>query len=122
MILGAINSDLCYILFPNLLHSDQSSRRIGFSVFLLGCFFSFLLRHVWVVQCVGHFFGTFVNDESIVCNTGFFFCVESPNTLLGAINRDLYLVSLPILGHSDQTSGSIGFSAFLLDCLFSFLL
>ena len=101
LMFGAINRDLCSELLPCLVHSDQTRRSIGFSTFLLSCFVSFLIRHVWVVQCVGHCFVTFVNDESIVCNTGCFFCVEYTNVMWGAINGDLCNVLLPILAHSD---------------------
>ena len=57
-------------------------------------------------------FGTFVNGESIVCNTSFFFCFECTKMMVGAINRELCSVLLPTLVHSDQTSRRVGFPSF----------
>ena len=67
---------------------------------------------VWIIQYIGDFFGTFVNDKSIVCNTSFFFGFECTKIMFGAINLDLCYVLLPFLGHSDQTSRRIGFFGF----------
>ena len=39
-------------------------------------------KTVWVIQGEGDFFGTFVNDESIVGNASLFFGVECTKTLI----------------------------------------
>ena len=39
-------------------------------------YLSFVVGHVWVIQCKGDFIGAFVNDESIVGHASLFFCFE----------------------------------------------
>ena len=131
IMLGAIKTDLCYVLLPTLAHSDQTSRSIDFPTFYLNwcivivivffffafffvSFFTCLACPGWIIQCIGDFFVTFVNDKSIVCHTSFFFCFECTKIMSCATNLDRCCVFLPTLVHSDQTSLSIACFTFLL--------
>ena len=81
-------------------------------VFCLWVFFSFLVRHVWIIQNKSYLFVTFANDESVVCNTSFFFCCVTTKMIWSAIHVDRRYVLLSVLVHSDQTSRRIRITTF----------
>jgi len=104
--------DLRCVSVPILAYSYQTSLLIGITTFsfllwwwfYFQCFLSFVIVHLWVIQCEGDLFSTFANDESIVGNASLFFGVECTKVLCCATNFDLCHELLPTLVHSYQTS------------------
>jgi hypothetical protein len=74
----------------------QTGRRIGCIMFFVRFpqfvyfqrFPSFVVAHVGIIQDIGDFFGTFVNDESIVNNASYFFCFKWTEMMIHVLIPD----------------------------------